>query len=71
MSIEIVTIFEVTDFKTGMLYKEAMKGCGQEAISNLRAMPEYSKLSKYVLTGFEIDGRAKKRDLRTYNNIRI
>jgi len=51
---EIVTIYEVTDYKTGKQYEEAILGDGQVAAKAVRAM--YPRHTKFVLDGFEIDG---------------
>lgn len=50
---EIVSIFTVTELKTGKQIEEAIIGCGQEAIRYLRK--QYPKFTKFVLDGFEID----------------
>lgn len=63
---EIISNFTVTDFKTGKQFHEAIEGSGQEAIEFLRK--EYPKFTKFVLNGFEIEGKFKKLDLRTFNN---
>lgn len=52
---EIVSIFTVTELKTGKQIEEAIIGCGQEAIRYLRK--QYPKFTKFVLDGFEIDGQ--------------
>ena len=51
---EIVSVFTVTDFKTGKSYEEPIHGCGQEAIKWLRK--QYPRHTKFVLEGFELDG---------------
>lgn len=51
---EIVSIFTVTDFKTGKVVEEAIIGDGQNAIRYLRK--QYPRFTKFVLDGFEIDG---------------
>ena len=51
---EIVSIFTVTELKTGKQIEEAIIGCGQEAIRYLRK--QYPRFTKFVLDGFEIDG---------------
>lgn len=52
---EIVSIFTVTELKTGKQIEEAIIGCGQEAIRYLRK--QYPKFTKFVLDGFEVDGQ--------------
>ena len=52
---EIVSIFTVTELKTGKQIEEAIIGCGQDAIRYLRK--QYPKFTKFVLDGFEIDGQ--------------
>ena len=54
MKNEIVSIFTVTDYKTGKQYEEAIVGDGQKAIKALRSM--YPRHTKFVLEGFEING---------------
>ena len=44
---EIVSIFTVTELKTGKQIEEAIIGCGQEAIRYLRK--QYPKFTKFVL----------------------
>jgi hypothetical protein len=51
---EIVTIYTVTDYKTGKQYEEAIIGDGQAAAKAVRAM--YPRHTKFVVDGFEIDG---------------
>lgn len=65
---EITSIFTVTDFLDNKDYEEEMYGYGPEVIKYLRS--SYPKFSKFVLEGFEIDGKFHKLDLRTYNYIR-
>lgn len=65
---EIVSIFAVTDYKTGKSYREFKEGFGQDIVKSLRG--EYPRFSKIVLEGFEIDSAFKPLDLRTYNYIR-
>lgn len=62
---EIISNFTTTDFKTGKQYKEAIEGCGQEAIGWLRK--KYPRFTKFCLTGFEIDGNFIPLNLRTFN----
>lgn len=52
---EIYSRFFVTEHKTGDRYKEEIEGCGQEAIKWLRK--DYPRFTKFVLKGFEIDGK--------------
>lgn len=54
MKKEIVSIFTVTDYKTGKQYEEAINGDGQKAIKAARSL--YPRHTKFVLDGFEIDG---------------
>lgn len=65
---EIISIFTVTDFKTRKQYKEAINGFGQEAINFLRK--DYPRLTKYVLNGFEINGKFMELNLKTFNSIK-
>jgi hypothetical protein len=51
---EIVTIYTVTDYKSGKRYEEAIIGDGQGAAKTVRSM--YPRHTKFVLEGFEIDG---------------
>jgi len=52
---EIVSIFTVTEFKTGKQMEEAIIGDGQSAIRYLRK--QYPRHTKFVLDGFEINGK--------------
>lgn len=54
---EILSMYDVYVAKTGEVYEEAIEGCGQEAIEYLRK--EYPRWSRFVLTGFEINGEFK------------
>lgn len=54
MEQEIVSIFAVTSYKTGITKEEAIEGCGQDAIRWLRK--QYPRHTKFVLDGFELDG---------------
>jgi len=54
MKYEIVSIFSVTEYKTGRQFEEAINGDGQDAIREVRKM--YPRYSKFVLEGFEING---------------
>lgn len=51
---EIVSIFHVTEFRTGRFFEEAIIGDGQVAIREVRKM--YPRHTKIVLEGFEING---------------
>lgn len=53
MKPEIVSIFTVTDYKTGKQYEEAINGDGQKAMKKIRSL--YPRHTKFVLEGFEID----------------
>lgn len=59
---EIVSIFEVTEYKAGNaireVFEEAIHGIGQDPIKYLRT--KYHKLSHFVLKGFEINGEFKE-----------
>lgn len=55
MEQEIVSVFTVTNFKTGEQFEEPIHGSGQEAIKWLRT--QYPRHTKYVLEGFEVDGK--------------
>lgn len=52
---EIVSIFTVTEYKTGKQFEEAIYGSGQEAVTEIRKL--YPRHTKFVLDGFEIDER--------------
>lgn len=52
---EIYSRFIVTEYKTEDKYKEEIEGCGQDAIKWLRR--QYPRFSKFVLKGFEINGK--------------
>lgn len=62
---EISSIYIVTDYKTGKQYEEEVEGFGQEAIRFLRT--EYPRFSKFVLEGFEVNGKRKILNLKTQN----
>lgn len=51
---EIVSVYEVTDYKTGKRELVHVNGDGQAVIRFLRK--EYPRFTKFVLDGFEIDG---------------
>ena len=55
---EIVSVFTVTDFRSGKQYTEFINGAGQEAVKYLRK--QYPRFTKFVLEGFEIDGQFKR-----------
>jgi len=55
---EIVSVFTVTDFRSGKQYTEFIKGAGQESVKYLRK--QYPRFTKFVLEGFEIDGQFKR-----------
>ncbi len=63
---EIVTIFTVTNFRTGKQYEEAIVGSGQQAAKEVRKL--YPRHTKFVLEGFEIDGEFKPLKLKTRYN---
>lgn len=54
---EIVSIFTVTEYRTGKSWEEAIKGDGQEAAKEVASL--YPRHTKFVLEGFEIDGTFK------------
>lgn len=51
---EVVSIFTVTEYRTGNNWEEAILGDGQKAIKYLRS--KYPRHTKFVLEGFEING---------------
>ena len=51
---EIVSVYEVTDFKTGKMERVSITGDGEATARFIRS--KYPKLSKFVLEGFEING---------------
>ena len=55
MKHEIVSIYTVTQLATGEQFEHALNGDGQRAISNLRK--KYPRFTKFVLEGFEINGK--------------
>ena len=65
---EIVSIFEVREYKSKDKYREFIEGYGQEAISFIRK--EYPKFTKFVLKGFEVNGKFIPLNLKTWNNVR-
>lgn len=64
----IVSVFDVVDFKTGATTTQGVTGAGQESIKTLRKA--FPRFTKFVLKGFQIDGVFKKLNLATYNYIR-
>lgn len=59
---EIVSIFEVKDYKTKKVHEEHIIGCGQEAIEFLRS--EYPRFSRFILKRFEVNGKKLKLNIR-------
>lgn len=51
---QIISVYEVTDFKTGKRERVFMEGEGENAARFIRK--EYPRFTKFVLEGFEIDG---------------
>lgn len=51
---DVVSVFEVTDFRTGKMWREFAHGAGQLPISELRK--QYPRFTKFVLEGFELNG---------------
>lgn len=51
---DIISVFEVTEYRTGKQYREFVNGIGQKAIKDIRKL--YPKFTKFVLEGFEIEG---------------
>jgi len=67
MKNEIVSIFIVTDYKSGYQYEEAINGDGQKAARAVRVL--YPRHTKFVLDGFEINGTFVPLDIkRKYND---
>lgn len=62
---EVVSIFTVTDYRTGNQWDEYMDGNGDTGFLQLKK--KYPRHTKFVLEGFEIDGDFHRLDLRTYN----
>ena len=62
---EILSLFDVHEAKTGKVFEEAIEGSGQGPIEFLRK--EYPRYSKFILTGFEIDGKYRKLQLWNSN----
>lgn len=65
MKNEIVSVFIITDRRTGKMEQVTVNGDGQKPIAFLRK--EYPRYTKFVLDGFEINGNFIPLDLRTYN----
>ncbi len=63
---EVVSVFTVTNFKTGVEIEEAIEGSGQEAIKWLRK--QYPRHTKFVLDGFEFDGLFVPLYIKNRNN---
>jgi hypothetical protein len=51
---KIVSVYEVTDYKTGKMERVFIEGDGQEGAKFI--MSEYPRFTKFILEGFEIDG---------------
>lgn len=51
---QIVSVYEVTDLRTGKQERVFVRGDGENAARFIRR--EYPRLTKFVLEGFEIDG---------------
>ena len=51
---KIVSVFEITDYKTGKMERVFVEGDGQAGIKFIRS--QYPKFTKFVLEGFEVDG---------------
>ena len=54
MKNKIISVYEVTDFKTGKKERAFIRGDGQGVIKLLRL--DYPRFTKFVLEGFEIEG---------------
>lgn len=54
MAHEVVSIFTVTDYKTGKQMEEAIIGSGEDAMKAVRSL--YPRHTKFVIDGFEVDG---------------
>lgn len=66
---EIVSVFTVTEFKTGKQYEEFIMGDGQDAANEVAK--SYSRYTKIVLEGFEIDGEFKPLYIKARSNDRF
>lgn len=55
MKNNIVSVYEVTDYKTGHMQRVFVSGDGQECINFIRS--QYPYFTKFVLEGFEINGK--------------
>lgn len=62
---EIVSIFTVTDYKTGQEQQVEVEGAGQATVRALRK--EFPRHTKFVLDGFLVDGDFCPADFRTFN----
>jgi hypothetical protein len=59
---QVTSVFLVSDFTTGEVYREFIEGTGQEAISHLRTL--YPRFTKFVLEGFEVEGNMQYLNLK-------
>lgn len=59
---QIVSVYEVTDLKTGKQERVFIEGDGERAARFIRK--EYPRLTKFVLEGFEINGNFATLKLR-------
>ena len=67
--VEVVSIFTVTNYKTGEQIEEAIIGelfDGQAAIRTVRSL--YPRHTKFVLEGFEINGTFTPLYIKNRNN---
>jgi len=55
MKNEITSVYTVTDYKTGKQEEEFILGDGQAAAKAV--MAKYPRFTKFVLDGFEINGK--------------
>ncbi len=51
---KVVSVYEVTDYKTGKMERVFIEGEGQEGANFIRS--QYPRFTKFVLEGFEING---------------
>lgn len=65
-NMEIVSIFTVSEYRTGKHWEEAIIGSGQKAIKFLRT--KYPRHTKFVLDGFEIDGTFIPLEIKNRHN---
>lgn len=63
---EIVSIFTVTNFRTGKQIEESIHGDGQDAINYVRTL--YPRHTKFVLDGFEINATFVPLYIKNKNN---